>query len=121
MPMATGATGAATPAVAVVILAGVVARLALAVKVKVPVPPAEIFCTRSTVRVLVKVQTNFAPPTTFAPGRVMVRVAAAKLPSGVAGLPEMAELRSVQLPAVVCQPAGGAVSCTKTALVKDET
>ena len=92
--MAVGATGAAVPADAVVILAGTADRL---VAVNVNGPPKElvvIFCMATVGRfaALVKVQVNLAKAFRFATG--MVSTLPAREPKAVAGLPEVPELVS---------------------------
>jgi hypothetical protein len=95
--MGVGLTGAAVAAAVVVMLAGGAARF-VAVNVKgPPKAPTVVFCNASVggLGAFVNVQTILAKGTRFAVGMVMTLPA--KLPK-LAGLPEVAELVSVQVP-----------------------
>lgn len=93
MLLAVGDTGAAVPAVAVVMFA-MVPVMFVSAKLNVPVPPKVIFCTFIVERVLVNTQVRSAPATMLAAGTV------ATLPENepnVPVLPVTAPLASVQL------------------------
>lgn len=107
-----GATGAAVPAVEVVIVAGAVARFETAKLNGPPSPPVVIFCTVTVagLAVLVIVQLICAAGKTFMAGTVNTPLA--RLPK-LAGLPVKLELASVQDAAVAVKLAlAASVICT---------
>ena len=94
--LATGATGAAVPTVAVVMAAGVVARLVTANVNGPPMPPVVIFCTATVAgfAAFVKAQVIWLADRTLVAG--IVSTLPLKLPK-LAGLPVLLALASLQV------------------------